>query len=291
MKNKSVLGTILLFITAFIWGIAFVFQRTGMDSVGPLTFMASRCILAVGALSLVLLVKYGSKEAFKFDKSTLKGGLSCGILITIANNLQQIGMQYTNAGKAGFITAMYILLVPVFGVLFLKKKETVRVWLAVLLGAVGMYLLCITDSFTVTAGDLWIMGCAMFFSCHILCADNFAGKSDPLKMSFLQFLICTVLGLILAFVFETPEWTGILNAKAAILYCGVLSACVGYTLQIVAQRWVEPTTASLVMSLESVFAVLSGWLILHETMSSREIIGCVVMFAAIILVETKPSQK
>lgn len=289
MKNKSLAGSLTLFVTAFIWGVAFVFQRSGMDHIGPLSFMAARCVLAVVFLA-VLNLAVNKKDAFSFDRPTLTGGILCGLLLTAANNFQQIGMQYTGAGKAGFITALYIILVPVFGVLVLKKKESPRIWAAVALGAAGLYLLCVEEGFSVERGDLWIMACAVIFSWHILVSDKYANLADPIKMSFLQFVVCTVLGTILAFLLETPTWAALQEARVSILYCGILSAGVGYTLQIFGQRSVKPAAASLIMSMESVFAVLSGWLFLQERLSGRELEGCIVMFIAILMIEI-PSGK
>ncbi len=284
MKNKSFAGTVTLLITAFIWGVAFVFQRSGMDHIGPLSFMAARCVLAVAFLAVLNLAVNG-KKAFSFDKPTLRGGLICGLLLTAANNFQQIGMQYTSAGKAGFITALYIILVPVFGTLVLKRKESPRIWAAVALGAAGLYLLCVDSSFSVERGDLWIMSCAVVFAGHILVSDKYANKADPIKMSLIQFVVCSVLGSALAFGLETPTWEALTDARVAILYCGILSAGVGYTLQIFGQKNVKPAAASLIMSMESVFAVLSGWLILHESLTGRELAGCAVMFVSILLIE------
>lgn len=289
MKNKRILGTICLFITAFIWGVAFVFQRTGMDHIGPITFMAARCVLAVVCLGILSVVLHG-KDAFKFDKPTLTGGLICGVLLTFANNFQQIGLVSTSAGKAGFITAMYILLVPLVSVLIFKKRQSSVIMAAVGMGAVGLFLLCVNENFTINTGDLWVIACALTFTWHIIVTDKFAQTADPIKMSFLQFLVTTVLDWILAFIVETPTIDALFEARISILYCGILSAGAGYTLQIFGQRYTEPAAASLIMSLESVFAALSGALILGERMSTKEIIGCVIMFAAILLVEFRQTE-
>ena len=285
MDNNSLKGSILLFITAFIWGIAFAFQRSGMEYIGPITFMAARCLLAVIFLGVLCMVKYGPGDAFRYNKETLAGGLGCGFFMTIANNLQQMGMVYTPAGKAGFITAMYILIVPVLNVLILKKKESIKTWIAVAVGLLGLYLLCATEGFSVEYGDLLVFGCAVFFSAHILCSDRFAGKAEVIKMSFIQFFVSFVLSSVIAFLFEDISWQGLWAGKIAVAYCGVLSAGVGYTLQIAGQKSVKPAAASLIMSFESVFAVIGGWLLLHETLSVRELAGCVVMFIAIVLVQ------
>jgi drug/metabolite transporter (DMT)-like permease len=287
LKNKKVLGSTLLFITAFVWGVAFVFQRTGMEHIGPASFMAARCVLAVIALGIVLIFAKGPVKAFKFNKATIKGGMICGVLLTLANNLQQTGMVYTTAGKGGFITALYIILVPLGNWLFFRKKPRPLVLAAIFLGAAGLYLLSVKDNFTVTKGDFFVMLCAIVFTGHILVTDRMVDKVDPVQMSFLQFVVCALLGWIWAFIAEEPTLTSIIEARVAIAYCGVISAGVGYTCQIVGQKYTEPATASLIMSLEALFAALSGWLLLQETMSGRELIGCAIMFIAIILVETK----
>ena len=269
---------------AFIWGVAFVFQVEGMDHVPPVTFMAARCLLASVFLGLLVAVVRGPKEVFRFDKNTLKGGLGCGLCITVANNLQQIGIQYTTAGKAGFITAMYMLLVPIFGALIFRRRAGLKTWAAVLIGAFGMYLLCIKEDFTIGRGDAFVIGCAVVFSWHILCADHFAPKADAVKMSFLQFFVSFVLSTVWALIAEKPTLEAIWAASISIGYCGIMSAGVGYTFQLLGQQRTRPEAASLIMSLEAVFAALAGWVMLHEVMTGRELLGCVLLFGAIILV-------
>ena len=281
----------LLFITAFIWGIAFAFQRSGMEYIGPITFMAARCFLAVIFLAVLCMAVYGPSKAFKFNRATLAGGLGCGVLMTVANNLQQMGMVYTEAGKAGFITAMYILIVPVLNVLIFRRKEPVKTWIAVLLGIFGLYLLCASGTASIEKGDLLVFGCAIFFSGHILCSDRFAAKAEIIKMSFLQFLVSFVLSTVTALLTEDVSFAAIWDGRIAVAYCGILSAGVGYTLQIFGQKSVKPAAASLIMSFESVFAVIGGWLLLHETLSARELLGCAVMFAAIVLVQLQPAKR
>ncbi len=291
MKNKKLLGNILLTLTAIIWGCAFVAQRVGMESIEPFTFTAARMALAAAAVGPVALLKGRremrlSPEAQRSSRSsTVIGGLCCGSFLAAASLFQQAGVVYTTAGKAGFITALYMLLVPILHFLLFRKKNRWHVWLAVLIGLIGMYLLCLTESFRLTRGDALVCVCALLFSGHILCCDHFARTCDPVRVSAIQFLTASVISAVLAFLTEEPSLGKLSSAAIPILYCGLLSGGLGYTLQIVAQRFTDPTIASLLMSLESVFAVLAGALLLHERMSARELAGCVVLFAAIVLVQ------
>lgn len=295
MKNKKMLGNILLIITAVIWGTAFAAQRAGMDKIEPLTFNAARMALAavaVGAVAFFMRIKdkrsggrRTEQEQKQYDKNTVKGGILCGCFLSAASILQQIGLVHTTAGKAGFITALYILIVPVIGVVFFKRKNTWLVWLCVLAGLVGMFLLCINGEFRLSRGDALVCGCAFVFSFHIITCDHYVKKGDPVSMSAIQFVTATVISTAAAFIAEKPDVDKIISAAVPILYCGLMSGGVGYTLQIVAQKFTDPTVASLLMSMESVFAVIGGVVLLHERMSVREVIGCVIMFAAIILVQ------
>ena len=299
MKNKKMLGNVMLFVTAIIWGTAFVFQRTGMELIEPITFSFARMYLAAAALCLVAFIKDKSElrngtsasqtmspeEFKKYKKDTLIGGICCGICLSGGSFFQQMGIVYTTAGKAGFITAMYMLLVPIIGVIFLRKKVSWLAWVAVVIGAFGLYLLSIKEGFTVTKGDALVMVCAVCFALHILCCDHFVAKGNALRISMLQFLTVAVIGTVIAFIAETPTWEKIVSAAVPILFCALLSGALGYTLQMIAQKYTDPTVASLLMSLESVFAALAGALILHETMSARELIGCIIMFIAIVLVQ------
>ena len=290
-RNNNLAGSFMLLGAAFVWGVAFVFQVEGMDHVTPVTFMASRCLLATVFLAVLVIAVRGPKDAFRFDINTIKGGIGCGIAITIANNLQQIGVQYTTAGKAGVITAMYMLLVPIYGAVIFRRRVSARTWLAVLIGAAGMYLLCIKEGFSIGQGDAYVIGCAFVFAGHIVCADHFAPKADAVKMSFLQFFVSFVLSTIWAFIAEKPTFTQIWDARVSIAYCGFVSAGIGYTLQLMGQQRTRPEAASLIMSLESVFAALAGWAMLREAMTARELLGCALLFGAIILVQTKAAEK
>jgi len=284
MKNKNALGICILVCASIIWGMSFAFQRQGMELIGPFTFQATRNFLAVLAIGIFLVITQ-KKDAFKFSKQTIIGGIYCGIILSIAVNIQQIGIVYTTAGKAGFITALYIIFVPIASFLFLKKKIKTKVWIAVVIAAIGLYLLCVKEDFTIGKGDLWILGCAFMYTGHILVTDYFANNANPIQLSFLQFVVATIASTVLMLCFETPQWSGIWAAREAIFYCGVFSGGVGYTLQVVGQKYAEPTAASLAMSLESVFAAVGGWIIINEIMAPKELCGAALMFLAILIVE------
>ncbi len=294
---KQFKGSILLLITAMIWGSAFVAQRAGMEYIGPFTFNGIRSIVGFLVLIPVILMLDAQREKENKAKGILKlteaekqaqkktlliGGLSCGVILFIASSLQQFGMVYTTAGKAGFITALYIVLVPILGH-FIGKRIRPILWFCVALGTAGLYLLCIKEDFTIGKGDLLVILCALGFSIHILIIDHFSPKTDGVRLSCIQFLVCGIISIPCMFLFETVDLTNILACWLPILYAGVLSCGVAYTLQIVAQKDTDPTVASLIMCLESVFALLAGILILHEQISGREAAGCIIMFAAIIL--------
>lgn len=286
----------LLVLTALIWGCAFVAQSVGIEYVGPFTMNSVRTILGGLTLLPVIFVldrmkkkdedtKMISEEDQKKERKTLLlGGVCCGCLLAVASSVQQIGIMYTTAGKAGFITALYILIVPILGVV-IGKKVGLKVWIGVGLAAIGMYCLCITDGFSIGRGDVLVLICAVVFSFHILAIDYFAPKVDGVKMACIQFWVCGILCAVPMFLTEEPQISQILAAWMPIAYAGVLSCGVAYTLQIVAQKNVEPTVASLLLSLESVFAVLAGAVILHERLSIKETIGCVLVFIAIILAQ------
>ena len=280
----------MLILTAFIWGTAFVAQSVGMDYLGPFTFNGVRSL--IGGVALIpciwLLQKLNDKSEPVTEernrKDLLIGGISCGVLLFAASSLQQVGIQYTTAGKAGFITAFYIVFVPVLGI-FLEKKTGWKVWTAVILALAGLYFLCITEKFTIGKGDIFLFACALVFSLHILVIDYFLPKVEGVKMSCIQFLVCGIISLPFMFLLETPRMGAIVDAAWPLLYAGVLSCGVAYTLQIIGQKNVNPAIASLILSLESCFSVLAGWVILGEKLSVRESIGCILMFAAIILAQ------
>ena len=298
--NKRILGNALLLLTAFIWGTAFVAQRVGMEDIEPITFNAARMVLAaamVGATALFMrrkakerIAKKSAEYQKQYKRNTIIGGICCGSVLTVASILQQAGLVYTTAGKAGFITAMYILLVPMIAQVFLKQKNTLRVWIAVIMGVVGMYLLCITESFSLSYGDALVGLSALFFSLHILCCAYFVVRGNPISISAIQFMTCAIISAVFAVIIENPSVDKLISALVPIVYCGIVSGGIGYTLQLVAQRYTDPTIASLLMSMESVFAVLAGVIILHERMTVRELFGCIIMAAAIVMVQI-PAKK
>lgn len=304
MQTNSIKNTGMLFLAALIWGFAFVAQSAGMDYVGPFTFNAVRCIIGAIVLVPVALlykpekaernstkVENGKTSWFQRNKTLLFGGISCGIFLGVATNLQQIGILSTSVGKAGFLTALYIVLVPVAG-LFFKKKCGISVWFGVVCSLIGLYLLCMTEgSFSLATGDLFLLGCAVVFTGHILVIDYFAPKVNGVWMSCIQFLVAGIISAIPMVLTETPTWEAVFAAKLPILYAGVMSCGVAYTLQILGQKNYNPTIAVLILSLESCFSVLGGFLILHETLSVRELSGCALMFVAIILAQLPGTSK
>ncbi|MBQ7873680.1 MAG: DMT family transporter [Oscillospiraceae bacterium] len=298
MKNKAALGNMLLILTALIWGCAFVAQSVGMDFVGPFTFNGTRCIIGGIVLVIANIIfdavkkKNGTykKPEPSERKELIKGGIICGFIIFIASTVQQFGIAQTTVGKAGFISVLYILIVPFFGIL-LRQKLPKRIWLCCALALGGLYLLCMNESFVLSKGDFTVLVSAVAFAVHIIAIDHFAPKVDCVKLSCIQFLVAGILCVICMFIFEEPQLENILDAWLPILYAGALSGGVGYTLQTVAQKWTKPSVASLLMSLESVFAVLAGAVILQQIPSVKETAGCILMFISIIIIQLPEKQK
>ena len=288
-RQKQALGSLLLLLTAMIWGTAFVAQRTGMEAIEPITFNAARMALAAAAVGPVAILARRRAIARGTPvpplRRTLLGGVCCGAFLAAASVFQQMGLVYTEAGKAGFITAMYMLLVPVIQFVVFRRRQSALTWAAVLTGVIGLYLLCVNGAFALTRGDALVCVCALLFSGHILCCDRFTRGGDSLGLAATQFATAAILSAAVATVTETPRWEQIVSAAVPILYCGLVSGGVGYTLQMVAQRFTDPTVASLLMSLEAVFAAIAGALLLGERMSGRELLGCGLMLAAIIAVQ------
>ena len=291
-------NSLCLLLAATIWGIAFVAQSVGMEYVGPFTFNGVRSLIGAAVLVPVLFIlnRSGNKSSAATDSaipessSTLSEKAvsatlyNSGSALFAASSFQQFGIQYTTVGKAGFITACYIVIVPIIGI-FLKKKCSPFIWAAVVMALVGLYLLCITDGFSIGLGDILVLICAFLFSLHILVIDYFSPKADGVKLSCIQFLVCGILSMIPALILEHPQISSILTAWLPILYAGVMSCGVAYTLQVVGQKNVNPTVASLILSLESCISVLAGWVLLDQKLSIKELLGCVIMFAAIILAQ------
>lgn len=304
MKKVQIQHSLILLLTAVIWGVAFVAQSVGMDYVGPFTFICVRSF--IGGIVLIpciaFLNRLNPKRAEETAQSSLAGGAGqerrqlllggfcCGLALCTASCFQQFGILYTTVGKAGFITAFYIIIVPILG-LFFHKKCGPFIWLGVILALAGLYFLCITESFHIGIGDSLVFICALLFSVHILVIDHFTQYVDGVKMSCIQFFVCGILAGIAMLIFEQPSLSQILAAWKPILYAGVLSSGAGYTLQIVGQKDMNPTVASLIMSLESVVSVLAGMLLLGQHLNRREILGCILMFAAIILAQLPQKEK
>ena len=290
--NKQIYANIALLTVAVIWGLTFTAQRVGMEFLGPYTFNAVRAIL--GSISLIpviilfKLMKKKKKASYSPQKTKIRrirliqGGLACGIVLFLGMTLQQIGIIYTSAGKAGFITALYIVIVPILS-FFYKHKITVNVWISVILAAFGLYLLCCKTDFTVAPADLILIISALMFALHIMVINHYSPKVNPIKLSCAQFFVAGTLSIVPMLLFEQPTLHNVWLAKDAIIYSGFFACGLAYTLQIAGQRNTSPVVASLILSLESVFAVVGGFLILHEVLSIRELAGCGFMITATIL--------
>ena len=300
-RNYQLRHSLYLLLTAVIWGIAFVAQSVGMEHVGPFTFNAVRFFLGAVTLLPFILVRSKGRSGREAAGVTgqslrkgngasggrmlLKGGLLCGAALAVASSLQQIGIQYTTVGKAGFLTAMYIVAVPILGI-FAGRKAGGKVWLAVLTAVAGMYFLCLAGGeLQIQKGDLYCIGCAFFFSLQIMLVDRFAPHVDGVQLSALQFLVSGTVSAAFMFLTEQPQLSQIFGAAVPILYAGVLSCGAAYTLQVIGQKGMNPTVASLIMSLESAISVIAGFLILHQTMTARELTGCALMACAIVLAQ------
>lgn len=310
MSKSKLKKTLMLLLTAAIWGFAFVAQSVGMDYIGPFTFNCVRSI--IGGLVLIPCIfllnylevkrKRGKEKSYAEDEKKITrvtkesrrnlifGGICCGVVLFLASCGQQIGIQYTTVGKAGFITALYIVMVPLLGI-FLKKKTTVKMWSAVAISLVGFYFLSIKEGFELEVADIYLLVSSFLFSIHIMVIDYFAPKTDGVTMACIQFLVCGVFSGIVMLLVEKPKLSDVLKAWIPILYAGVLSSGVAYTLQILGQKNYNPTIASLILSLESVFSVLAGWVILKQKLSGRELLGCVLIFTAIILAQLSDDKK
>lgn len=309
VKTHKWRNTFFLFLTAMIWGAAFVAQSVSMDYIGPFTFICLRSVIGGLFLIPVIIVLDGIRKKSQNEsadvvnsenilhieteekqrlswknKQLIEGGIVCGIFLFFANCFQQTGIQYTTVGKAGFITTFYIIIVPLIG-LFFKKYCGILTWIGVVIALAGLYFLCITQKLTIQRGDALILCCSVLYAGQILAIDHYNPFVDGVKMSCIQFLTGGILGAVFMLLFENPSIAMILSAAGPILYTGIMSTGVGYTLQIVGQKGLNPTVAALILSLESVFSALSGYLFLHQVLTTRELIGCALMFIAIVLAQ------
>ena len=308
-KTHKLRNTFFLLLTAMIWGAAFVAQSVSMDYIGPFTFICLRSVIGGLFLIPVIIVLDGIRKKSQNEsanavsaenilhieteekqrlswknKQLIEGGIVCGIFLFFANCFQQTGIQYTTVGKAGFITTFYIIIVPLIG-LFFKKYCGILTWIGVVIALAGLYFLCITQKLTIQRGDALILCCSVLYAGQILAIDHYNPFVDGVKMSCIQFLTGGVLGAVFMFLFENPSLAMILSAAGPILYTGIMSTGVGYTLQIVGQKGLNPTVAALILSLESVFSALSGYVFLHQVLTTKELIGCALMFIAIVLAQ------
>jgi drug/metabolite transporter (DMT)-like permease len=292
MKPKQSATHFLLLLTAMIWGFAFVAQRVGMEYIGPYTYNAVR--FALGGLSLYPLIIYlkhknrnEPQEKHLFVRQKRVGGLLLGLVLFSAASLQQVGLQYTTAGKSGFITGLYVVFVPLMGVFF-RHKTSIFLWIAVLFAAVGMYLLSVTSLGTFSYGDMLTFFSALFWTVHVLLTGYLSPKMDSIKLAQTQFFVCALLCSIVAVCIEPIDLSQIFRAYIPILYGGLLSVGVAYTLQVVVQKTAHPTYSAVILSLESLFAAIGGWIILNETLSLRSLIGCGLMLAGMMIAQIRP---
>lgn len=294
--KKQLSGSLMLVLATVIWGSAFVAQSVGMDHIGPFTFQAVRCALAVIGLLPVIAIadrfRHDGKTFFSrwADKKLWKAGILCGIPLFLACNLQQVGLVDTDAGKSAFLTAMYIVIVPIIGI-FRKEKPSIMIPVSVVLAVVGLYCLSCVGVTSVSRGDLLLLGCALMFAVQITFIDMFGQGLDAMRINLIQSLVCAVLSTVVMLFTEQPTWQGISDCWLPLAYAGFLSMGIAYSLQIVGQKALKPSIASLIMSLESVFAVLFGWLFLKESLSTWEGIGCILVFAAVILAQLPVPKK
>ena len=309
-KTHKLRNTFFLLLTAMIWGAAFVAQSVSMDYIGPFTFICLRSVIgglflipviivlddirkksqnesanAVNSENILHNIETEEKQRLSWkNKQLIESGIVCGFFLFFANCFQQTGIQYTTVGKAGFITTFYIIIVPLIG-LFFKKYCGILTWIGVVIALAGLYFLCITQKLTIQRGDALVLCCSVLYAGQILAIDHYNPFVDGVKMSCIQFLTGGVLGAVFMFLFENPSLAMILSAAGPILYTGIMSTGVGYTLQIVGQKGLNPTVAALILSLESVFSALSGYVFLHQVLTTKELIGCALMFIAIVLAQ------
>lgn len=288
MKSKTLKSSFLLFLAALIWGVAFVAQSVGMDYMGPFSFCGGRFLMGSAVLLPIVIVRRVQDQKKQIERAgykiTILGGISCGLALCFATIFQQIGIQYTTVGKAGFITTLYIIMVPIAG-LFMRKKVPGKVWIGAVIAAFGMYLLCMSEKLALSVGDTYVFICAILFTVHILVIDYFSPQADGIELSCIQFLTAGVISSIGALIWEQPTIGNFMAGIIPLMYAGILSSGVAYTLQVIGQKDMDPTVASLILSLESVISMLAGWVILGQSLTGRELCGCLLVFAAVILVQ------
>ncbi len=296
MNKQKLKGNAMLLLTAMIWGMSFIAQSKGVEDISPVAFTGLRSVLGgIVLLPIIAILDFGKKRSGKpvqrLNRTLVTGGVLCGIILCLASTLQTMGMVYTSPGKSAFITALYMVIIPVVG-LFSGKKLRPLIAVSVAIATIGLYMICVDSTSGINKGDIITLACSFLFTAHILVIDYFSPKVDGVKLSCLQFFVCGGLNLIYMLIFEQPELEPILGCWASIGFSGIMSCGVAYTLQIVGQKYTDPTSASILMSLESVFAVISqsvliaiGWSITGGMMDIRQMLGCVLMFAAIVLVQ------
>jgi len=292
LKASTHKSELILLLAAIIWGFSFVAQRAGMEHVGPFTFNGVR--FALGSLSLLPFIFFFKRKPGNNKNpapttssgSFVIGCLLLGTFLFIASSFQQVGIVYTTAGNAGFITGLYMIFVPIFGI-FIKKKTSLNIWIASIIALGGMYLLSVEEQFNIGYGDLLVLVAAAFYAVHVLLVGHYAPKTDNLKISAFQFAICSIYSLLAAFIFEEPNIEGILQAAIPILYGGIFSVGIAYTLQVIGQRKAHPAPAAIILSLETVFAVFGGWLLLNETVDMKTLLGCTLMLLGMVLAQIK----
>lgn len=292
MSARKIRANLLFLVTAFIWGSAFVAQRMGNQHVGPFTFNAARMLVAGCALFAIALLlrntRFGAPPAdvppAVSGRALLFGGLFCGLALFFASSFQQVGLMYTTAGKAGFITTLYIIFVPILGV-FLKKKIRGRIWLSVALSVAGLFLLSFFEDMRLNFGDFLMLFCALCYAAHILIIDHYANRVDSVRLSCIQFFVAAAFAFAVMFLFESPDIASVMSAWVPLLYVSVLSGAFGFTFQIIAQKDTDPAVAALLMSLEAVFAAVTGYFVLREILTPGELVGCLLMFCAIVLAQ------
>lgn len=286
--GKELKASIMLFITSIIWGLAFVAQAQGMEHIGPFTFTAARSLVAIIFLYLTYVFFNKTSKSYreqKFDmKRTIRGGVLCGLVFTFGINFQQIGLVYTTAGKASFLTALYIVFIPIIG-LFYGKKINKKLQLCIVFAMIGTYLMSVKGSLSMNIGDLITIFGSIVFAIHILMLSEFSKDTNAVLVSLIQFAVCGFFSLIAAIIFEGIEIDAILKSYLPILYVGILSSGVGFTIQLMALKELDPVVASMISSLESVFGAVFGWLILSQSMSEREIIGGIIIFVATLIAQ------